>query len=221
MIKGITHNERTEFKKTFLKNVQFLISYIPSDMKDKEDMITEKLRNEGFEVKSGDDSFGILGKRNKTAIIVTSKGVTISVDKEDYQGYIHFRKTIEFIASMLVEVGIKECTNLVFQKQNSFKINKVAIQPQYTKERIFQLLFIKKVIDNAPILGIKEGNQIYTVQPLYKDEKDHALAELLISAMYFATVKIDKLVELTDKINDDLYDLWYTSVTDAVRAIMQ
>lgn len=221
MITDIPHNKRIAFKKSFLKNVQFVISYPSFEMEsEKKEVIISNFEKHGFKVKSKEELPYVEGSRNKTVIAVTPKGAFIIIDKEDYTGYESLKAYITQTTGLLIEIGIKECTNLVFQKQNVFKLEKNIDGLKYTKEHIFNILFTKEVVDNIPVFGKTEDGCIYTAQPLYKEEEKYVLAELLVSAMLLKSKDMCEVAEVADDINENLYDLWYVSVTDAVRGLM-
>lgn len=220
MIRDIEHQKRTVFKKSFLKNVQFVLSYSSFEMEvKKKNMIVCKLQEAGFDVKHEDGVAYIQGAKNKTFIVMTAKGVVISIDKEDYTGYEYLKEYILWVSGLLAEIGISECSTLVFQKQNAFKLDRKE-GLQISKEELFSILFADDVVANTPVLGRSGEGAVYTVQPLYKEEEKYVLAELLVSAMFLEPVGVKDVAKVADGMNEDLYDLWYASVNESVITLM-
>lgn len=213
---------RRVYKKSFLKNIQSVYSYTPFTLtNEKKKELEDLMKGRGFKITNTGDVPMVQGNKDTAALIVSEKGIVLSMDVSNYINFEHYTEYINFVIEILNIVSCSELTNFILQKVNLFKLSKAAAGENAVQDKVFRALFTKEVVDDLSSMATFENGCFYTVQPTYKDEGDYVVAKLTITALNSQKVTVQSLLENLAAVNDIMYDKWYRSTTDKVREIME
>ncbi len=219
----VNHHDRQTFKKSYLKRIQCVLTFEKTEWTDElKKKANDLLKGNGFDLKSTGDLSMVQGIRNATVVILTDKGMTINTDKIDYGGFDDYKIFLsEIMIPLLTMSGVKTITTCIFQKSNSYKINKGKVKMEFTREQVLSTLFTPLLTEaNVPV-GVMENEYFYTSQYKYEDKEETIIIELIISSMKLYEQPTEGFVERLEIVNQRMYDFWYESVSEKVRKSME
>ncbi len=219
----VNHHDRQTFKKSYLKRIQCVLTFEKTEWTDElKKKANDLLKGNGFDLKATGDLSMVQGIRNATVVILTDKGMMINTDKIDYGGFDDYKVFLsEIMIPLLTMSGVKTITTCIFQKSNSYKINKGKVKMELTKEQVLSTLFTPLLTEaNVPV-GVMENEYFYTSQYKYEDKEETIIIELIISSMKLYEQSTEGFVERLEIVNQRMYDFWYESVSEKVRKSME
>ena len=219
----VNHHDRQTFKKSYLKRIQCVLTFEKTEWTDElKKKANDLLKGNGFDLKATGDLSMVQGIRNATVVILTDKGMMINTDKIDYGGFDDYKIFLsEIMIPLLTMSGVKTITTCIFQKSNSYKINKGKVKMELTKEQVLSTLFTPLLTEaNVPV-GVMENEYFYTSQYKYEDKEETIIIELIISSMKLYEQSTEGFVERLEIVNQRMYDFWYESVSEKVRKSME
>ena len=219
----VNHHDRQTFKKSYLKRIQCVLTFEKTEWTDElKREANALLKGNGFELKATGDLPMVQGIRNATVVILTDKGMMINTDKIDYRGFDDYKIFLsEIMIPLLTMSGVRTITTCIFQKSNSYKINKGKVKMELTRELVLSTLFTPLLTQaNVPV-GVMENDYFYTSQYKYEDKEETIIVELIISSMKLYEQSTEGFVERLEIVNQRMYDFWYESVSEKVRKSME
>ncbi len=218
----INHHTRKIFKKSFLKSVQCIFAFNKVEWtNEKKEKATRLLKSKGFDIKETGELPMIQAQRNMTIIVLSDKGLLIGMDKTDYSGFENFKEFLNDVMIQLLNVAsVDSIVTSIFQKINSYKIDKSKVTTELTKEVVLSSLFTPFLLGKKVPIGTLEDDCFYTTQYKYEDKGDAIIIELIVNAMKPQEQLVDDFMKGLCIINNRLYDFWYESVQENVRKSM-
>lgn len=212
---------RRIFNKSFLKNVQSVFSYDSvlwtDELKEK---VSEYLADRGFTNSKTGDVPMVQCSKNSIAVMVSEKGVILSMEVADYVSFEHYLEILSDISAVFDIVGCVEIKNFIFQKLNLYRIGVLKDGKKPSKDDTYRILFSADVCKSEQALTDSAPNYFYTIQPGFNEYEDHVVAKLLISSMRVSPIAPKELIEELKQVNERMYSLWHDATTDKVKELM-
>ena len=220
---NVNHHNRRIFKKSFLKSIQCILTFDKiewtAELKEKTTIL---LQNKNFVMKATGELPMVQAQRNMTVVILSDRGLMLTTDKMDYGGFEAFSNShAEIMMELLKVADVNAITTSIFQKINSYMVNKAKTKLELTKDLVLSTLFSPMLLDTKVPLGVMEDDCFYTSQYRYEDKGDAIIIELIVSAMKPQEQPVDGVLKGLTVINERLYDFWYESVNENVRKSME
>lgn len=219
----VNHHKRQIFNKSYLKSIQCILTFDKIEWTEKlKSSAIALLTDKKFVIKETGELPMIQAQRNMTIVVLSDKGLLLTTDKVDYGGFEAFKKFLSEVMMELLKVaGVENVTTSIFQKSNSYRVNKSKVKIELTKDIVLSTLFTPLLLDAKVPLGVMENDCFYTSQYKYDDKGDTIIIELVVSAMKPQEQSIQVFFDGLTATNDRLYDFWYESVGEKVRKSME
>lgn len=219
---SIPKSVRKTYNKSFLYNIAINISYNTIDWDSKEESVRQSLLGKGW--KSADEQIkgtsGIFMSKDNSVIVISSKGILLSIPKPDYKGFESISNIVD-IEKLLQVIGTKDVQGIFLSKNNRYVMKKeLEKSSKKTLKILFSPSFLKKYDDETGLVTISEKHLLmFSIKRELQD--DFAIINFLLTISKSNSVLVSSVSTELNKMNEIMYSAWRWSVSDDVIMMME